>query len=286
MRFELEGGGEVDVLHESRWRQRPIGSAAYRVVNDYSGDATRTGAYASVQWTIAPTLRLLPGVRVDHTTLTDDTVTSPWLQAVWQLSPRTLVRGATGVYQQFPGFEQVLGAWGTPDLSPERAVHLDVGVEQSIGQSSRLQVTVYNREDTDFLRRAGAETRLVDGRLVPPSRAARYENRVDGSARGIEMMLQRLDSNGFSGWISYSYGRNRYRDVVSDESFWGDLDQRHTMNLYGLYRLSPRTSVSAKLRIGSNFPAPGTTASRAGSTTSPGRRTTCGYRRLRGWTCA
>ncbi len=36
-----------------------------------------------------------------------------------------------------------------------------------------------------------------------------------------------------------------------------DLDQRHTFNLYGTYRLSPRTSVSGKLRMGSNFPAPG-----------------------------
>ena len=70
-------------------------------------------------------------------------------------------------------------------------------------------------------------------------------------------MVQRLDSSAFSGWISYSYGRNRYRDVVTGETFWGDLDQRHTMNLYGLYRLSPRTSVSGKLRVGSNFPAPG-----------------------------
>ena len=71
------------------------------------------------------------------------------------------------------------------------------------------------------------------------------------------MMLQRLDANGFSGWVSYWYGRNRYRDTVSGERYWGDLDQRHTVNLYGLYRLSPRMSVSGKLRMGSNFPAPG-----------------------------
>ena len=89
-------------------------------------------------------------------------------------------------------------------------------MEQAIGQSARVQVTVYDREEKDFLRRAGAETRLVDGRLVPASRTARYENRVEGSSRGIEMMLQRLDANGFSGWVSYSYGRNRYHDTVSD----------------------------------------------------------------------
>jgi TonB dependent receptor len=255
--IELEAGGEVDVLHESRWRQRPITSTTYRVVNDYSGNGTRLGVYGSARWVVAPWLSILPGVRVDRSSLTDDLTTSPWLQAVWRVSPSTSIRGATGVYQQFPGFEQVIGAWGTAGLDPERATHVDVGVEQAIGQSARVQVTLYDREEKDFLRRAAAEVRLVNGRLVPASRAARYENRLEGSSRGIEMMLQRLDANGFSGWLSYSYGRNRYHDTVSEESYWGDLDQRHTVNLYGLYRMSPRMSVSGKLRMGSNFPAPG-----------------------------
>ena len=255
--IELEAGGEVDFLRESRWRQRPVTATAYRVVNDYSGDGTRVGAYGLARWAVTPWLSILPGVRVDHSSLTDDTTASPWLQAVWRVSSSTMVRGATGVYQQFPTFEQVIGAWGTPGLDPERATHVDVGVEQAIGQSARVQVTVYDREEKDFLRRAAAETRLVNGQLVPAFRAARYESRVEGSSRGIEMMLQRLDANGFSGWLSYSYGRNRYHDMVSGERYWGDLDQRHTVNLYGLYRMSPRMSVSGKLRMGSNFPAPG-----------------------------
>lgn len=253
----LEAGAEVDVADESRRRQRPVTASTYRVINDYSGDGTRLGAYGAARWTLAPWLTVLPGVRVDHSSLTDDTTASPWLQTVWRVSSATVVRGATGIYRQFPGFEQVIGAWGTPGLRPERATHVDVGVEQAIGPSARLQVTLYDREERDFLRRFGADTRLVDGRLVPGSRTARYENRVEGSSRGIELMLQRLDASGFSGWVSYSYGRNRYRDTVSGETYWGDLDQRHTVNLYGLYRVSPRTSVSGKLRMGSNFPAPG-----------------------------
>jgi hypothetical protein len=46
-------------------------------------------------------------------------------------------------------------------------------------------------------------------------------------------------------------------DSGTDETYWGDLDQRHTLNLYLFYRISGRTSVSAKLRAGSNVPAPG-----------------------------
>jgi hypothetical protein len=255
--LEVEAGTEIDVLRESRWRQRPAGATAFRVVNDYTGDAVRVGAYATARWATLPSLSLMPGVRVDRWSLTGQSTTSPWLQAEWRVSSSTSVRGAAGVYQQFPEFEQVIGAWGTAGLGRERAIHVDLGIERTIGRSARMQLTVYDREERDFLRRPGAETRVVAGRLVRGSTSARYETRLDGFSRGIEVFVQRLDSNGFSGWLSYAYGRHHYRDMVNQESFWGDLDQRHTMNLYGLYRLSPRMSVSGKLRVGSNVPAPG-----------------------------
>ena len=50
---------------------------------------------------------------------------------------------------------------------------------------------------------------------------------------------------------------NRYRDVATGETFDGDFDQRHTLNVYGLYRLSNRFSLMGKLRLGSNTPAIG-----------------------------
>jgi hypothetical protein len=255
--LQIEAGSDVDTLHESRSRQRPVGSVSFRVVNDYSGEATRVGAYAALRWTVTPALTILPGIRGDRWSLTDQSTASPWMQLHWRLTSSSLVRAAAGLYQQFPHFEQILGAWGTPGLNRERASHYDLGLEQAFGSSSRLQVTVYDREERGMLRRAGAETRLVNGALVRGTTTARYENRLDGFSRGVEVMLQRIDSSGISGWLSYSYGRNRYQDVVTGEWFWGDLDQRHTFNVYSLYRFSPKTSISGKLRVGSNFPAPG-----------------------------
>jgi hypothetical protein len=256
-RLSFEAGAEIDAFHESRHRQRPITGTTYRVVNDYAASAERVGGYAAVRWLPLASLTVSPGIRADRWSLTGESTASPWLQAQWRPAPGTSIRAASGLYQQFPHFEQIVGAWGTPGLGRERASHFDAGIEQTIGASSRVQVTVYDREERGMLRRPDAETRVIDGRLVRGSTAARYETRLDGSARGIELLVQRLDSSGVSGWISYAYGRNRYTDSVSGETFWGDLDQRHTINLYGLYRLSPQTNVSGKLRIGSNFPAPG-----------------------------
>jgi outer membrane receptor protein involved in Fe transport len=179
------------------------------------------------------------------------------LQAEWQVARSIAMRGGAGLYRQAPEIEQVIGAWSAVSPQLERSSQYDVGVEWRPRPSSRLQVTLYDREDADYMRRAGAETRLVAGRLVRGSPTARYANRLDGSARGVEVLAQVRNPNGLTGWISYAYGRNRYHDNVSDETFWGNLDQRHTFNAYAGYRLTPKTSVSAKLRMGSNFPAPG-----------------------------
>ena len=167
------------------------------------------------------------------------------------------LRGGAGVYRQFPDFEQVIGALGQPDARSQRATQFDLGFEQRLGQSMRWQVTLYDREEHGFFRRPAAETRLVLGRVVRGSTSARYQPSLDGYARGVELLLQRRSTSGISGWLSYSFGRSREFDRLTHETYWSDLDQRHTLNLYVFYRISGRTSVSAKLRAGSNVPAPG-----------------------------
>jgi len=162
----------------------------------------------------------------------------------------------------------VLGASGGDNLRPERANQYDLGVEDRLSRTLRVSATLYDREEADMLRRPGSETRVVNGRGVRGLASAQYENRLDGFARGVELMVQRtVPGAGISGWFSYAYGRNRYHDVVSGETFWGDNDQRHTLNAYGMYRHSDRLSFVAKLRVGSNFPIPGYYAKVAGSDT-------------------
>ena len=167
------------------------------------------------------------------------------------------LRGGTGVYQQFPGFEQVIGALAATGTGPMRAEHYDVGVEQRLGDSLRWQVAFYDREEDGFFRRPLSEHRLVNNTLRRGVRTAPFEQNLEGYARGVEVLVQRKSVSGLSGWIAYAYGRNRYTDVERSETFWGDNDQRHAFNIYGFYRLSDRSSFSAKARVGSNVPAPG-----------------------------
>jgi outer membrane receptor protein involved in Fe transport len=162
-----------------------------------------------------------------------------------------------GLHHQFPDFAQIVGRRGDPGLHPERATLLDAGVEGRLNTTMRWQVTVYDREERDGVDLADQYHRLIDGVLQPPSSTSRYANRLEVTSRGVELMLQRKSPDALSGWIAYSFGHTRDTDRVTDETFDGDFDQRHTLSLFGRYRLSDRMSVNARWRFGSNRPIVG-----------------------------
>ena len=140
-RMQVEAGALVEHTQESRQRQRPVTGTVYAVVNDYSGSATRSGAYVLTQWPVTSSLTLAPGVRVDYFTLTDDSTTSPWMQAEWHVRSRLTVEvapGATSSFQLRTGAGR-LGAL-TPRL--EQAEQYDLGVEGLFGSTMRAQITV------------------------------------------------------------------------------------------------------------------------------------------------
>ena len=84
----------------------------------------------------------------------------------------------------------------------------------------------------------------------------------------MELVVQRRSPNGLSGWVAYDLAFTEYRNRNSGETFDADYDQRHTVNMYGVYRLSDRTSFSARFRAGSNFPVPGYYEARSAAATT------------------
>jgi hypothetical protein len=272
--LQADAGAQAERVDETRFRQRFSGSLGrFRTINDFHDQATRSGAYAQLRFTAGP-FTVVPGVRADHWTLTKETTASPWVQADWKLSSTASIRGGAGIYRQFPEFEQVIGSLGLPGAQALRADQYDLGFEQRIGASLRWQATIFDREETGFFRRPAAENRLVNGRVVRGVVTAPYQDGLDGFARGVELLVQRRSPRGVSGWLSYSYGRVRHTDRHTGETYWSDLDQRHAVNLYVSLRVSDRTSVSAKIRTGTNVPAPGYYAREgSGYVVSPSRNT-------------
>src|SRR5205085_4741083 len=255
----VEGGAQILGQHRDeigRELASTPGLPAF-VTTSHDAEGTLSSAYGQARWAPAGRFAVNAGARVDHWSLTSATEGSPWLQADVQLFGTLKLRAGTGIYRQFPGIPETTGLHGNTSLRPERAFHADAGLEHALGSSARWQLTFYNREERNVLRLPQSELRLVDGRLAPISLTAPWINALEGYARGVELLVQRRSNSGLSGWMSYSYGVNRYHDRISGETFDGDFDQRHTFNAYGLYRLTNRFSLAGKLRMGSNTPAVG-----------------------------
>ena len=166
------------------------------------------------------------------------------------------MRAGGGIYRQEPEFVEVRGFRGS-DLDAMRSYHADVAVEGPLVGSLTWRASAYGREDRGYVWLPDAEFRVAGGRLVLPSFTTRYENALDGHSRGVELVVQRRSPNGLSGWIAYNLAFTDYHNITTGETFDADYDQRHTVNMYAVYRVSDRTSFSTRFRAGSNFPAPG-----------------------------
>ena len=259
-RLVVEFGGDAQRLNGDNAITREIAPTIGRITLNHFDQHTNAGsAYGQVRLGIGSRFTVTPGVRVDRWTLTRSTTSSPWVNGEVRLTERTRLRGGSGVYRQFPDLDQVYGLHGGGrDLRPERAVHVDAGIEHTLPRQTRLLLTAYSRNEENVLWTPGSEPRrLPSGALVPGAFDAPWVNVLSGRARGIEAVVRRDAADGFSGWAGYGYGRLRYTDEQTGEQFWADADQRHTLSLYGNYRLSSRTSVSARFRYGSNYPIAG-----------------------------
>ena len=251
----FEGGGDIRQSKESRFDLGFLLNPELSQFENYNASALAASSYVLAR-IARGRATFAPGVRVDHSTLTGHTSASPWIETRWPLSSSLVARAGGGIYRQEPEFAEVKGLRGS-DLEAMRSYHADIGVEGPLARAMTWQVSAYNREDRAYPWLPDAEFRVENGRLVLPSFTTRYENAIDGHSRGVELVVQRRSPNGLSGWVAYNLAFTEYRNKSSGEVFDADYDQRHTLNVYGVYRLSDRTSFSARFRAGSNFPVPG-----------------------------
>jgi len=238
----------------------------------FEGSAWLRSGYAHFKWNPTPRLTIAPGLRVADSTLVHRPpprrAVGRWILGEWSFRSVWTLHGSTGVSHQFPEFEHLFGVASTvastAPLRPERATHIDIGIERRLSKSVRLQATIFNREEREILREPDTHPRLVSGILIEPPSPGGYENALSGSSRGTELLLERRSATGLSGWAAYSYGKTRHTDAARHETFWADFDQRHAINVSGVYRLSDRTSIAVKFRGGTNFPIPGYLVARDG----------------------
>jgi hypothetical protein len=255
----LDAGASVRRLRGSGFsNQYQTGTPLPRLLDHFDGTALRESGYAQQSWMPwAGRLHFTAGVRWDHHSIDDVAAVSPQASASLALAEGTRLQLGFGQYVQYPEISILTSPLGSRALLPVRSNQVLAAIEQRLGPRTRVRAEYYNRADRDLAFQPLYDPRLVNGKLVVPSPNPRYLNSLRGYSRGFEVFVQRSSANGATGWVSYAFGRTGMRDGVSTNHFPSDYDQRHTLNVYGGYRLKPTVNLSAKVSYGSGFPIPG-----------------------------
>ncbi|MBM3802644.1 MAG: TonB-dependent receptor [Acidimicrobiia bacterium] len=226
--------------------------------NAYRSSAWQPGGYLQHTWSVFQNrLALLGGGRVDRFGENGETVWLPRVGVSLAVSQRLKLSATYSQQAQFPDFSELYGEFRHPELRAERASHWNVVAEHQWSEKMRFRIEGYDVKVRRLIFSPFTEFRLVNGVLTGPCTGNVLRNGVHGYSRGVELMLQRRSANKLSGWLSYNYGVARFTDDPSGLRFAADFDQKHTVNLYGSYRLTQSLNVSSKYRYGSNFPIMG-----------------------------
>ena len=254
----FDAGWSVRKIRDEGSLDQYLSGSQLRLLDHFRGTAVRLGGYAQQSWAVwAGHLHLTAGARWDHESLDAIPAISLQASAALALTRTARIQLGWGQYVQYPEVSVLTSILGSRALLPERSNHVLAAFEQQLGERTRIRVECYNRADRDLILQPLADPRIVDGRIFAPPLNPPYVNSMRGYARGVEFFLQRSSANRFTGWISYAYGRTGMRDGVTRQAFLSDYDQRHTVNVYGGYRLRPSVNLSVRWSYGSGFPMPG-----------------------------
>jgi outer membrane receptor protein involved in Fe transport len=229
---------------------------------------------------IAPreNVTITPGLRLSHLSFgqSERLVLEPRLAGRWEITDKTAVKGASGIYRKLPDPMSglMLEGFGNPRLDAERSVHLVGGVEHDFGPLSVSAEGFHVWRDN--LPSPTDDVRYVDGKVEP----VLFDNRGGGRSYGMELLVRRnpAEDRKFSGWIAYTLSRSTRSDRSADglglDQFTGidvtsprldDLppetrkylspfDQTHILTTVGRWELPWKMSLGFRFQLVSGNP--------------------------------
>jgi hypothetical protein len=266
----LEGGMTLRRLRDNGYAFFYQSNSPMGLENVANGTALRGSAYlqqSSTAW--KDKLHLMAGVRWDDLQRIGVHPFSEQISAAIRVLTATEIQFGAGRYAQFPDFQQIATPFCLPagDLI-QRSDHFTVGIEQRLGEYTRIRVQAFDRQNVDLIGFATSFSGDHPCALGLPQGPSVYERDY---SRGMQVVLQRRSANRLSGWLGYTLTYARERNFVfadpslpasnnligADTPYYSTLeDQRHSFNAFGTYRLTPTINFSGKVLYGSGYPVP------------------------------
>ena len=173
------------------------------------------------------------GARYDYDGFSDESVVSPRFAVNWHLPPRLRFSATAGTFHQSPRRLDMAADRDNAGLRNERIGHIGLGLSLGLNPVwdlvaetyyQRLDKLVVFTDGTDFVAR----------------------NDGEGTSYGVDLVLNRRFSNGFSGNATYSYNVSRRDDGDGTGEYDADFHRPHVFTAGVQWQISDRWKVGAR----------------------------------------
>ena|GEM_PF-5757980 len=171
---------------------------------------------------ISGKLHLYPGIRSDFLSQGETRIKTfdPRIRFRYEINNVYTLKGAVGIFHQFPSYTQIDPVYGNPHLTSSRAVHYIAGMEAAFSDLFDIDIQAYYKRFSD----------LVVSYITFPRG---FENSGIGYSWGFDFMLRKhfTSTSHWWGWFTYSYSRSRRKYLPdSDWTNYG-YDRPDIINL-------------------------------------------------------
>lgn len=162
-------------------------------------------AWLSTTWQLTPSLVGEIGVRYDKQNYTNQDLFAPRMHLSWFVTPQFEFIASAGRHQQMADIDKSLPKTGNPLLQSPAADHYAAGFRYSL-DDWRLTLEGYQKT-----------MRYLPRALAPEfdTEKLRYTSDVSGTSRGVELMLEKLPKDTWSGWLAISYSQSERTDPLT-----------------------------------------------------------------------
>jgi outer membrane receptor for ferrienterochelin and colicin len=205
-----------------------------------SATETQIAAYADYAWTMGD-FTVTPGLRYERDGLSGKSVVDPRLLLTWQPDAVTRIWTGGGVYHQTPRYLDIAADPSNLDLKSERSKQWVLGYSRHLREDLHFSAEGYYQKLDDLI--------VFDDRTTNTA-----TNIGEGSVKGVDLMLHKRMSRGWSASATYSYSRARRDDNLGEGSYAADWDRPHAFGIVGVWQPSDRWTFSAKWKYASGRP--------------------------------
>lgn len=206
-----------------------------------SGSKLNANSFADLKYNISGQMVVMAGIRYEYNGFNRMSNISPRISLSYQISERTKLNIATGVYYQTPELRIISLNSANENLKNEKAIHFILGITTYLNDNLKFTTEIYRKELSDIV------TRPDRGRLT-------FNNSGTGYSQGIDIGLVRKFSDGWYGQVNYSYSLSKRNNNDRYGEYDSDFSQPHIFNILIGYELNNEWSFSAKWKYSTGRP--------------------------------